>query len=175
MRADLSNPRGKKLDNTLSICSERVEVMSFFVGPFLGVLGAFALERSYTWYKDRRNRRRLKESLKNELERCTNLLTGEGNLIPTMMWNSMVTSGDVQLLSFDERTRLASLYFEIDNYNYEAKRVRDSSVIARTGSRHSIRNGMPAAMAYWKRLSEALLEREKTLKRTILGVLEKTW
>jgi hypothetical protein len=62
-------------------------------------------------------------------------LTGKGNLFPTLIWNSAISSGDIGLLSFAERTKLSSLYFEIDNYNYEAKRVRDVSVIV--NSSHS--------------------------------------
>jgi len=102
----------------------------------LGVLGAFILERLYSWYKDTQNENKLKESLRSELEKCLALLTGQGNLLPTMMWNSAVTSGDVKLLSYNERTQLSGFYFEIENHNYEAKRVRDSAVVSQTLSIH---------------------------------------
>jgi hypothetical protein len=104
--------------------------MSFVIGPFFGVLGAFILERLYGWYKDTQNENKLKESLRGELEKCLALLTGQGNLLPIMMWNSAVTSGDVKLLSYDERNQLSGVYFEIENHNYEAKRVRDSAVVS---------------------------------------------
>jgi len=71
------------------------------IGPFLGVIGGLAAQRLYDWIKDEGNKRKLKENLKNELEKCIELLTGQGNLLPIMMWNSTVTSGDVKLLSFD--------------------------------------------------------------------------
>ncbi|MDH5732478.1 MAG: hypothetical protein OEY88_01665 [Candidatus Bathyarchaeota archaeon] len=149
--------------------------MSFFIEPFLGVLAAFGLGRLWDWIKDRRNKGKLKENLRNELEKCMNLLTGEGKLLPTMMWNSTVTSGDVKLLSFDERTNLSSVYFDIENHNYEAKRVRDSAVIAQTGPRDSTRDGKKAAIWHWERLSKALIENEKVLKQQISELLKESW
>lgn len=113
--------------------------------------------------------------LKNELESCASRLMGKGLLLPTKMWNSTVTSGDVKLLSFDERTQLSSLYFEIENHNYEAKRVRDDAVVARTGPRRVIMKGMDQARAYWERLSKALLENEKILKQRISELLKESW
>lgn len=149
--------------------------MSFVIGPFFGVLGAFALERLYSWYKDGQNRKKLKENLKNELESCLSQLTGKGMLLPTMMWNSTVTSGDVKLLSFAERTQLSSVYFEIDNHNYEAKRVRDSAIVARTGSHDVILNGMKEPRAYWERLSKTLREHEEILRQKISKLLKEPW
>jgi len=149
--------------------------MSFVIGPFFGVLGAFVLERLYSWYRDSQNEKKLKESLRSELEKCLALLTGKGNLLPVMMWNSTVTSGDVKLLSYDERTRLSGVYFEIENHNYEAKRVRDSAVVAQTGSRGVIVDGMDQAKMYWVRLSKALYENEGDLKRRISELLRASW
>ena len=146
--------------------------MSYIVGPFLGILGAFALERLYRLYKDRKNRKKLKENLKNELEVGMSRLIGKGMLLPTKMWNSAVTSGDLKIVSFPERTQLSSIYCEIENYNYEAKRVRDSAVVAQTGSRRVIVDGMTPAMAYWRNLSKALLEEEETLKQSISEFLK---
>jgi len=149
--------------------------MSFFIEPFLGVLAAFGWGRLWDWIKDSRNKGKLKENLRNELEKCMNLLTGEGKLLPTMMWNSTVTSSDVKLLSFDERTNLSSVYFDIENHNYEAKTVRDSAVIAQTGSRDSTRGGKKASIWHWERLSKALIEDEKVLKQQISGLLKEPW
>jgi len=138
--------------------------MSFvIIGPFFGVLSAFALERAYSWYRDRQNRKKLNEILKIELERCMKLLTGKGNLLPTKMWESIVTSGDVKVLPFNERTQLFTIYFEIENHNYEAKRVRDSAVVALTGSHRVILAGRDQAESYWRSLSKNLIEEEKNL------------
>jgi len=149
--------------------------MSFVIGPFFGVLGAFALQRLYGWYRDSQNEKKLKESLRSELERCLALLTGKGNLLPVMMWNSAVSSGDVKLLSYDERTQLSGVYFEIENHNYEAKRVRDSAIVAQTGPRDVILNGKKASLAYWVKSSEALRENEGNLKQRISELLKASW
>jgi len=106
------------------------------------------------------------------LEKCVELLTEQGNLLPTMMWSSTVASGDVKLLSFNDRTKLSSIYFEIDNYNYEAKRVRDGAVMAQTGSHDIILNGMTAAMAYWTKLSKNLIGIDNKLKEKISELLK---
>lgn len=149
--------------------------MSFFAETFLGILTAFGLRRWWDWRKDNQNRKKLKESLKNELETCMSLLTGEGMLLPTMMWNSTVTSGDVKLISYDERTQLSSVYFEIENHNYEAKRVRDSSIVAHTGPRDLILDGKRASLAYWEALSQRLYKNEETLKQRISKLLKEPW
>jgi len=142
------------------------------IGPFLGVIGGLAAQRLYDWIKDEGNKRKLKENLKNELEKCIELLTGQGNLLPIMMWNSTVTSGDVKLLSFDERNKLSRIYFEIANHNYEAKRVRDSAVEAKTGSRSVIVGGRTLAEAYWDQMSKALIKEESILKAKVSVILK---
>jgi hypothetical protein len=150
--------------------------MSELIGTLAGILIGFGLERTYSGYKDRRHRKELKINLAEELKNCQELLNGQGNLLPTAMWNSTISSGDIGLLSFVDRTKLSSLYFQIDNHNYEAKRVRDSAVVAQTGSRTSIHNGMPAAQAYWVTLSNSLINEEVSLKEKITELLkDKTW
>jgi len=98
-----------------------VKKLSFVVGPFLGVIGGFAVERAITWYRNKVNRIKLKENIRAELDRCVKSLTGKGNLLPTTMWNSTVATGDLKLLSFFQRTKLSMIYFDIENFNYEAK------------------------------------------------------
>jgi hypothetical protein len=150
--------------------------MSELIGTLAGILIGFGLDRTYTGYKDRKQKQELKVNLREELKNCQDLLTGQGNLLPTVMWNSAISSGDIGLLSFADRTKLASFYFQIDNHNYEAKRVRDSAVVAQTGSRTSIVNGMPAAQAYWVTISNALVKEEESLKEKIAELLkDKTW
>jgi len=152
-----------------------LEWLRFILGPFFGVLLAFAIERGYGRYRDRANRKKVKTNLKSELEKCKCLLTGQGNLLPTEMWNSTITTGDTKLLSFDERGKLSSVYFEINKHNYEAKRVRDSSVVAQTGPHHTIHDGKPAAEAYWTKLSQRLRQQEDSLRQRIAKVLAEPW
>lgn len=150
--------------------------MSFIPGEaFFGVLAAFLLERAYNRHRDGENRKKLMENLRNELETGVNLLVGKGNLLPTANWNSTISSGDVKLLIFSERSKLSSIYFQIENHNYEAKRVRDGAVIAQTGGHNRIRNGMPAALAYWHGLSESLKKNEEHLKEEISMLLKEAW
>jgi hypothetical protein len=144
--------------------------LSELIGTLVGILIGFGLDRTYTGYKDRKHRRELKINLKEELTKCQELLTGKGNLLPTVMWNSAISSGDIGLLSFADRTKIASLYFQIDNHNYEAKRVRDSAVVAQTGSGRELCNGMPAAQAYWQTISKSLIEEEEALKQKIFEI-----
>ena len=75
-------------------------------------------------------------------------------------------------LSFSDRTKLANVYFKIDNYNYEAKRVRDSAVIAQTGDTHSRVNGKTKAEAYWGQLSHNLMIEELKVKDLINKILQ---
>lgn len=140
--------------------------MSELIGTLAGILIGFGLERTYTGYKDRQHRKELKQNLKKELTSCEQLLTGAGNLLPTSMWNATITSGDIGLLPFANRTMLSSLYFEIDNHNYEAKRVRDSAVIAQINSANS------KAMEYWQGISFNMTTQELELKNKIVKALE---
>jgi hypothetical protein len=139
--------------------------MSELVGSLVGIVIGFGLERSYAGYKSRKHRKELKENLQTELKNCHLLLTGKGNLLPTIMWNSTITSGDIGLLSFTDRTKLSSLYFEIDNFNYEAKRVRDVAVIVNSSN-------SPDAQHYWKGLTISMMNNELLLKEKIARMLE---
>ncbi len=139
--------------------------MSELIGPLAGILIGFGLDRTYTGYKDRKHRRELKVNLETELKKCKELLTGKGNLLPTVMWNSAISSGDIGLLSFTDRTKLSSLYFEIDNFNYEAKRVRDVAVIVNSSHGND-------AIAYWKGLTVSIMNNELLLKEKIDKMLE---
>ena len=107
--------------------------------------------------------------MKEELKNCQDLLTGQGNLLPTVMWNSAISSGDIGLLSFADRTKLSSLYFEIDNYNYEAKRLRDVAVIVKTSNSND-------SVGYWKGLTVSMINTDQLLKTKITKMLEeKLW
>ena len=150
--------------------------MSFVFGSFFGVLGGFATERVYNWYRNKMDSSKLKENLKSELDRCIKKLIGKGNLLPTMMWKSTVATGDLSLLPFNQRTKLAMIYFAIENHNYEAKRVRDGAVIAQTGGiPRTLLNGRPQAEAYWIRLSKNLVSEEEGLKHKITEFLKEPW
>jgi hypothetical protein len=91
------------------------------------------------------------------------------------MWNSTVTSGDVKVLSFAERTILSQIYFKIDNHNYEAKRVRDVAVLVNTetgiGSSEKLHSD---AKVYWRNLSMLLANKEQMLNGEIATLLQES-
>jgi len=149
--------------------------LSFVIGSFLGVIGGFATEWAISWYRNRMNREKLKENIRDELNRCIERLIGKGKLLPTSMWHSIVATGDLKLLPFSQRTKLSVIYFGIDNFNYEAKRVRDSEVLANVGTSRVIVNGMTPAKAYWNRLSEKLLKEEDNVKQKLSKFLKEPW
>ncbi|MGD2066558.1 MAG: hypothetical protein PVI43_05250 [Candidatus Bathyarchaeota archaeon] len=103
-----------------------------FLPPFFGVLFAFLIDRLWTRHKDRGSRKKLKQELKDELTRCSNLLVGKGNLLPVDIWKSSVFSGSLKLLKQEFKLKLASIYFNIDCHNYTAEKVWDAGMIAKT-------------------------------------------
>jgi hypothetical protein len=144
------------------------------VGPFLGVIGAFAAQRAYDKYKSSQERSKLKQNIKSELEHCITLLSGKGNLIPNSMWNSAISSGDIALLSFDDRSKLSLLYFEINNHNYDAGRVLDVAVKVKTSGGTRDYGDCYESTKYWQILSKNLFEKEENLKTKIINFL-KEW
>lgn len=109
------------------------------------------------------------------MNHCIERLTGKGKLLPTTMWHSTVATGDLKLFPFSQRSKVSMIYFDIDNFNYEAKRVRDSAVIVNVGTSRKIVDGMTPAKAYWRRLSEQLLKEEDNLKKKLTGFLKEPW
>jgi hypothetical protein len=146
--------------------------MSELIGTLAGILIGFGLDRTYTGYKDRKHKQELKVNLKEELKNCQLLLTGQGNLLPTIIWNSTITSGDIVLLSFANRTKLASIYFEVDNHNYEAKRVRDIAATVNSFYGHVAGGPNTTATEYWSTLSSDLKTTEISLKQKISNLLQ---
>ena len=75
-----------------------------------------------------RDERRLffKNLLMHEARESIKLLSeGPVNLIPVDAWNSVVNSGEIALFE-GKAIDLSDTYFQVQNYNYEAKRVRDA-------------------------------------------------
>lgn len=61
----------------------------------------------------------------HEAKKSIELIAGTVNLIPVDAWNSVVNSGGIAIFK-DKAIDLSETYFQIQNYNYEAKRVRDA-------------------------------------------------
>jgi len=80
--------------------------MSEFLATFSGVILAFMANRAYEWLKKGSNRQKLLISLKKELKQNVDLLTGQGNLLSTEIWESAKSSGDLMLLGYDKREKI---------------------------------------------------------------------
>ncbi len=143
-----------------------------FVGPFGGVLLAFAITRSYDWWKNRRERRKLLRILKRELKDCINRLNGKARLTPIDIWQSAIASGKVMLLSFEQSEKLGRIYHGLSNHNFDSRKLWNVSVIAKTEK--DARTVTPAKLM-WAGLSEHLAKKEKVLKANVTSLLEEKW
>jgi len=101
-----------------------------FLPPFLGVLGAFLIQRLWQRHQDGKDRQKFLQDVKKELESCSKMLIGEGNLCPIDMWKSGISSGLLRLIPSETRNELSSIYFRLECHNYEAEKVRDVSILA---------------------------------------------
>lgn len=146
-----------------------------FFASFFGVLTAFLLQWLGRRYDRRQDRKKFLKDIKHELEIGSTLLTGAGQLLPIDMWESGKASGFLSLIPHDAKTKFATIYFRIESHNYEARRVRDTAVLAETGSRSSLQNGMTATKALWKRQSKALEEEERDLRQKISDIMAESW
>ena len=151
-----------------------------------GIVVTFAIERVHKAYEVRRDRGKFLRIVKRELEESRNLLTGDGNLLPTDMWRSGISTGSLKLISYDDQILLARVYFRIECHNYEAEKVRDVSILAASEKGkpqklvkiEPVMKQSPAEfhtyseLLHWQ-LSLRLRESEKSLRRDIDSLLEK--
>jgi len=136
------------------------------IGAFFGVLLGFGVNE--LWRKRLENNRKsfFRKLLLHEVKDSIKLLSGTVNLIPIDAWNSLVNSGDIALFK-DKAIELNDVYFKIQNYNYEAKRVRDAIEHDCTEG-PSLKNGKE----HWR--SKELKENfNRETKPKLLEVLEK--
>lgn len=135
---------------------------SAFFGPlagaFFGVVLGFAINE---WYRRKLALERklfFMNLIKNEIiESITLLEKKRVNLIPIDGWNSLVNSGDIALFPHDRAIQLSDAYFFIQNYNYEAKRVRDAVEMSNESRFKDLKSSLD------KVTTEELLKRLKVL------------
>lgn len=140
-----------------------------FVSTFLGVLAAFGLQWLGKRYDRGKDRQQFLQEIRKELESCSKLLTGEGNLLPTDMWESGKSSGWLSLIKHEAKTQFASIYFRIECHNYEAEKVREVSIVAVLDEQN-----LHAALFNRLRESEAELKKDidSLLRQNIWGKLD---
>ena len=95
------------------------------VGAFVGVILGFQINDNNRTKLEEERRLFFKNLLMHEATESIKLIAGTVNLIPVDAWNSMVNSGEIALFE-GKAIDLSDTYFQIQNYNYEAKRVRDA-------------------------------------------------
>lgn len=107
--------------------ADLVKLLPQFVATISGVFLAFVLDRVVDWGYRRRDRRKLKSDLQNEL------LEIKGKLFPKTksvlalypdIWDSAVSSGVIRLLSSDQTIKLTRVYSYIKGTHFEAEWVR---------------------------------------------------
>ncbi len=149
-----------------------VDIFTFFP-PFAGVLLAFAIQWTYTGYKNRERKGRLMIGLNAELkfvmqrlrEHDVKRIHKEG----LYEWLSGVNTGTVLLLAPDVREKIGRMYFAIDNYNYEAEIVR------RLGDECRQAEGTPEEKprtAVWTMRSQLIFTMESNLSNSIESLLK---
>jgi hypothetical protein len=158
-----------------------------FLPPFFGVLAAFVLQWVAKRYDKRRNRLTFLDEVKKELQKCSELLTGGGNLLPIDMWGAGKASGLVNLVKGENKLTLASMYFRIQCHNYTAEKCWDIGVIAKTTKgekpkgeiayKHPLGEvRLPSDLTYpellWNEMSANLRKEEEQLKKDIDSLLK---
>ena len=108
------------------------DIFKIIIGPLLGAFaGVFLGFRKNSKHQEKLNHEKkllLLNILRHEVEKSIDLLQeSSGNLIPIDAWNSIVYSGNIVLFEHPQAAKLGDIYFDTQNYNYEAKRTRDAS------------------------------------------------
>jgi len=129
---------------------------------------AFVSRWIASWARDADNHKKNLRSLKTELTECRKSLIGKGYLLNDSFWKSTLASGDIKLLTYDQRTKIGTVYVQVDNYNYEAKRTRDAS--ARAASTKS-----QADIDYHGILTRQSKNMEQDLDERIERLLREKW
>jgi hypothetical protein len=146
-----------------------------FLPPFFGVLVAFLVQRGWTTLENRNAKIKLLTDIRKELARCSDLLVGQGKLVPTDLWKSAVSSGSLKLIPHDRKFDLASIYFRIECHNYTAEKVWDVMVLATTDKDkeppQKLRMFSDAEKLHFE-LSRRLIESEEALKIDIDIILK---
>jgi len=139
-------------------------------GALVGVLLGFRVNDSNRKKLEEERRLFFRNLLMHEAEKAIDLLPGTVNLIPVDAWNSIVNSGEIALFK-DKAIELSDTYSAMQNYNYEAKIIRETyehearfglSVNIETGERYS--RASELKRHFNEETKPALLERLNGLK-----------
>jgi hypothetical protein len=135
---------------------------------FLGVFLAFMLDRLIDWKKRQHSKKDLLKNLSCELNELKKSLTGDAYKLYPDIWDSAVSSGQLELLDSDQLSKLTNVYRKIKGTDYEATRVRDAKEAYMTSK-------SPDAAHDWKILSIAHTVRMEETKALIDEVMQERW
>ena len=106
--------------------SNFVEFLILFSAGFLGILVSLTLNESMETGKDKRIARDFLNLIHMELAEIKNDVDTKKShvfIVYTYIWDSMVSSGLLRLLTSDQVGKLSVLYKEIKGASYESERV----------------------------------------------------
>jgi hypothetical protein len=110
-----------------------LEFVSFLSGLLAGVLGilvGFSLDRASEEDKDNQIKDEFLKLIHEELTYIRSIIypqTGRVNLLYTDIWDSVVSSGILRLLTTDQVRKLSQVYKDIKGASYEAEWIRRNS------------------------------------------------
>jgi hypothetical protein len=100
------------------------------IGAFVGVFLGFKINNDYRKRQDNGKKQFYLSSLRHEIDKGMVILQDIKHddimLIPENVWNSIMNTGNITLFANQEAIPLSSIYFEIQNYNFEAKKAREA-------------------------------------------------
>ncbi|HOI69993.1 MAG TPA: hypothetical protein PLJ69_08915 [Methanothrix sp.] len=139
------------------------------IGSFVGVFLAFALNRAYDRYVNRKKRAAYRGQILSEIKHCIEILERDRlELLPTDLWDSMKNSGILILFSQkDELIQLTRMYHNIQDYNI---RVADLHLVGYRWDRLEREDGRRLPIMKIKRI----LNDRKEIRSGLGGILIKT-
>jgi hypothetical protein len=148
-------------------------------GGASGVIIGFAFYEYMGTLKNINDRSRVRKYLRTELEESDTILEKDTlELLPTSNWSSLLSTGDLSLLKFDQRKEIAKVYSLIEKQNYETKRIHDyeiqfnSAIAGATGTLDATGG---KARRYLVDLKEKHSERKIATVDSIKRLLSQNW
>ena len=142
------------------------------VVTFSGVFLAFLLDRFIDWRKEQQSKKELLKNLKIELNELKESLVGDAYRLYPDVWDSAVSSGQLELLNSDQLNKLTKVYRKIKGTDYEAIRVRDAKEAFMQSNHPSV---MTHLQTYWTNISNKHFKRMAETISLIDEVLKESW
>jgi hypothetical protein len=143
-----------------------MSLASDMMGALAGVSLALQVDTLLEEGRNKKKRQTIITDLKIELRRALEaVVVTKGNILPMDNWKSCVSSGELRLLTPEQRSRLSEVYYRIEVQNYESTRVADARDKAL--SLPQLELDIPpfreynAVRAFWQQLSTRNTEMEK--------------